>query len=56
MQKLGYLSDDHGLRDTLVKKTPRNLISYDEERKISTCYDVRSSNFKDVYESNIPSN
>ena len=52
----GFLSDDHDLTGTSLKrKTPTNLISYDRERKTSICYDIRSSNFKDVYEK-MPSN
>ena len=38
MLKKDILSSDHDLRDAIVKvRMPRNLKSYDEERKMSTC-------------------
>ena len=50
--KIACRADNHDLRDTISENlTPRKLISYDGERKTSTCYDALSSHFKDVYES-----
>ena len=51
IENMGFLTDDHDLRDTIMKvRTPKNMISYDGERKTSTCYDVYIAQIKDVYE------
>ena len=47
--KIGFLPDDHDLREIWYRTT-------ESFKFMSFCYDVRSLNFKEVYESKMPSN
>ena len=49
MNRLSKKNTDYQ-RDNFNSETPTNLISYDGKRTTSTCYDVRSSDVKDVIE------